>query len=141
MVSNPRVVVTDIRKTSIRLDQKMDRVRSQGINQYPQLMCVWSPTGSGKTSVALGRRRTRSLLCLLETFLYAQAMLRQSIKFTSRTEAFPTPVASYKILLIFGKIMISTEWKHYRKATAPCFNQENNILVFAEACDQTLGLL
>ena len=33
------------------------------------------------------------------------------------------------------------EWKHHRNANAPYFNKKNNVLVFAEGCDQTLGSL
>ncbi|KAI6710808.1 hypothetical protein JHW43_006682 [Diplocarpon mali] len=63
---------------------------------------------------------------------------------TSRREAFPKPLESYRVLEIFGKNIISTEgaeWKQHRKVTAPGFNEKNNVLVFSEACKQAQGML
>lgn len=63
---------------------------------------------------------------------------------TSRREAFPKPLESYKILEIFGRNIITTEgsdWKKHRKVTSPGFNEKNNALVFAESCRQTEGML
>lgn len=63
---------------------------------------------------------------------------------TSRREAFPKPLESYKILEIFGRNIISTEgaeWKRHRKVSSPGFNEKNNVLVFAEACRQTHGMV
>ncbi|KAK2625090.1 hypothetical protein QTJ16_005459 [Diplocarpon rosae] len=63
---------------------------------------------------------------------------------TSRREAFPKPLESYRVLEIFGKNIISTEggeWKKHRKITAPGFNEKNNVLVFGEACKQAQGML
>jgi cytochrome P450 len=63
---------------------------------------------------------------------------------TSRREAFPKPLESYRILEIFGRNLISTEggeWKQHRKITSPGFNEKNNVLVFAESCRQAQGML
>ncbi|KAK0106956.1 hypothetical protein ONS95_003671 [Cadophora gregata] len=63
---------------------------------------------------------------------------------TSRREAFPKPLESYRILEIFGRNIISTEgaeWKQHRKIMSPGFNEKNNVLVFAEACRQAQGML
>ncbi|EKD16552.1 cytochrome P450 [Drepanopeziza brunnea f. sp. 'multigermtubi' MB_m1] len=63
---------------------------------------------------------------------------------TSRREAFPKPLESYRILDIFGRNIITTEgaeWKQHRKITAPGFNEKNNVLVFAESIKQAQGML
>lgn len=63
---------------------------------------------------------------------------------TSRRDAFPKPLQSYKILEIFGRNIISTEgveWKQHRKVSSPSFNEKNNVLVFSEACRQAQGML
>jgi cytochrome P450 len=63
---------------------------------------------------------------------------------TSRREAFPKPLESYRILDLFGRSILSTEgaeWKQHRKISSPVFNEKNNVLVFAEAISQTQGML
>lgn len=63
---------------------------------------------------------------------------------TARREAFPKPLESYRILEIFGRNIITTEgsdWRQHRKVTSPGFNEKNNLLVFAESCRQTQGML
>ncbi|CAG8983176.1 hypothetical protein HYALB_00004002 [Hymenoscyphus albidus] len=63
---------------------------------------------------------------------------------TTRREAFPKPLESYKIMEIFGRNIISLEgpdWKRHRKITSPGFNEKNNVLVFSESCAQAQGML
>ncbi|CAD6444418.1 e6a8727b-b1bd-4078-91ff-bf9a30c9ee5d [Sclerotinia trifoliorum] len=63
---------------------------------------------------------------------------------TSRRDAFPKPLKSYRILEIFGRNIITTEgieWKEHRKISAPSFTEKNNTLVFAESCIQAQGML
>lgn len=63
---------------------------------------------------------------------------------TSRREAFPKPLESYKPLDIYGRNVVSTEgveWKFHRKITSSGFNEKNNVLVFEEACKQAQGML
>lgn len=63
---------------------------------------------------------------------------------TSRREAFPKPLEPYRILELFGRNIITTEggdWKKHRKVISPGFNEKNNVLVFAEACQQTQGMM
>ena len=63
---------------------------------------------------------------------------------TSRRDAFPKPLASYRILEIFGRNILSTEgveWKKHRKVSSPSFTEKNNVLVFSEACGQTQAML
>ncbi|TVY78334.1 Cytochrome P450 4c21 [Lachnellula suecica] len=63
---------------------------------------------------------------------------------TTRREAFPKPLETYKILDLFGRNILTTEdgeWRAHRKITAPSFNEKNNILVFAEATRQAQGML
>lgn len=62
----------------------------------------------------------------------------------SRREAFPKPLEFYRILEIFGRNVVTTEgseWKQHRRITSPAFNEKNNVLVFAEACNQAQGML
>jgi len=61
---------------------------------------------------------------------------------TERRTSFPKPIATYKILDIFGRNVVTTEgieWKAHRKLTSPSFNEKNNSLVFTEACSQAQG--
>ncbi|QSZ36489.1 hypothetical protein DSL72_006369 [Monilinia vaccinii-corymbosi] len=63
---------------------------------------------------------------------------------TSRRDAFPKPLASYRILDIFGRNIITTEgieWREHRKIFSPSFTEKNNVLVFAESCSQAQGML
>jgi cytochrome P450 len=63
---------------------------------------------------------------------------------TSHREQFPKPLESYRILTIFGENIITTEgneWRKHRKVSAPGFNEKNNVMVFAESCKQTQGML
>ena len=63
---------------------------------------------------------------------------------TERRTSFPKPIATYKILDIFGRNVVTTEgieWKAHRKLTSPSFNEKNNSLVFTEACSQAQGML
>lgn len=63
---------------------------------------------------------------------------------TSRRDAFPKPLASYRILDIFGRNVVTTEgieWREHRKISAPSFTEKNNALVFAESCNQAQGML
>ncbi|KAA8569168.1 hypothetical protein EYC84_000837 [Monilinia fructicola] len=63
---------------------------------------------------------------------------------TSRRDAFPKPLASYRILEIFGRNIITTEgieWREHRKISSPSFTEKNNALVFAESCIQAQGML
>ncbi|KAG9239645.1 cytochrome P450 monooxygenase-like protein [Amylocarpus encephaloides] len=63
---------------------------------------------------------------------------------TSRREAFPKPLESYKVLEVFGRNIITTEggeWRKHRKIISPGFNEKNNVLVFSESCSQAQGML
>ncbi|EMR87512.1 hypothetical protein ACHAPC_002532 [Botrytis cinerea] len=63
---------------------------------------------------------------------------------TSRREAFPKPLESYRILEIFGRNVVTTEgieWRGHRKISSPSFTEKNNALVFAESCTQAQGML
>ncbi|KAI9649461.1 hypothetical protein NHQ30_002037 [Ciborinia camelliae] len=63
---------------------------------------------------------------------------------TSRREAFPKPLASYRILEIFGRNIITTEgieWREHRKISSPSFTEKNNALVFAESSLQAQEML
>ncbi|KAB8294857.1 hypothetical protein EYC80_006818 [Monilinia laxa] len=63
---------------------------------------------------------------------------------TSRRDAFPKPLASYSILEIFGRNIVTTEgieWRKHRKISSPSFTEKNNALVFAESCLQAQGML
>jgi cytochrome P450 len=62
---------------------------------------------------------------------------------TSRRDAFPKPLTSYKIREKFGNILSTegVEWKQHRKVSSPSFNEKNNVLVFSEACGQTQDML
>lgn len=63
---------------------------------------------------------------------------------TSRREAFPKPLATYRAIDLFGRNVVTTEgaeWKMHRKITSPSFNEKNNALVFAESISQTRGML
>ncbi|RAL58574.1 hypothetical protein DID88_003350 [Monilinia fructigena] len=63
---------------------------------------------------------------------------------TSRRDAFPKPLASYRILDIFGRNIVTTEgieWRKHRKISSPSFTEKNNALVFAESCLQAQGML
>ncbi|RFU25289.1 hypothetical protein B7463_g11045, partial [Scytalidium lignicola] len=63
---------------------------------------------------------------------------------TSRREAFPKPLESYKFLDLFGRNVVTTEgaeWKLHRKISCPSFNEKNNALVFAESVRQAQGML
>jgi len=63
---------------------------------------------------------------------------------TTRREAFPKPLSSYKILEIFGRNVVTTEgieWRQHRKISSPSFTEKNNASVFAESCSQTKGML
>lgn len=59
---------------------------------------------------------------------------------TSKRDAFPKPLESYKILNIFGRNVVTVEgstWRQHRKVTAPHFNERNNMMVFRESISQT----
>ncbi|KAI1487331.1 cytochrome P450 [Biscogniauxia mediterranea] len=63
---------------------------------------------------------------------------------TSRREAFPKPLESYKILTLFGENVVTTEgslWRMHRKVTAASFNEENSALVFKVAVEQAQGMV
>lgn len=66
------------------------------------------------------------------------------VQITQRRESFPKPLASYKILNIYGRSLLTSEgldWKQHRKVSAPSFNEKNNLLVFKEAIASTQGML
>jgi cytochrome P450 len=63
---------------------------------------------------------------------------------TTRREDFPKPLASYKILDLFGSNVVTTEgqlWRMHRKVTAASFNERNAAGAFAEAIAQAQGML
>ncbi|KAH8820906.1 cytochrome P450 monooxygenase-like protein [Xylogone sp. PMI_703] len=63
---------------------------------------------------------------------------------TSRREAFPKPLESYRLLDLFGRNVVTTEgaeWKQHRKISSPSFNEKNNALVFAESIAQSQAML
>ncbi|KAI1496367.1 cytochrome P450 [Biscogniauxia marginata] len=63
---------------------------------------------------------------------------------TSRREAFPKPLESYKILTLFGENVVTTEgslWRMHRKITAASFNERNSALVFRVAVEQAQGMV
>ncbi|KAK0626824.1 cytochrome P450 [Immersiella caudata] len=63
---------------------------------------------------------------------------------TMRKEAFPKDVARYGLLTMFGQNVVSTEgaiWRMHRKVTASSFNEKNAAHTFAQALEQTKGLV
>jgi hypothetical protein len=63
---------------------------------------------------------------------------------TQRREAFPKDVAMYTVLDMFGKSVLTTEgslWRSHRKITSASFNEKNAAHTFAEAINQTKGML
>ncbi|KAK4453754.1 cytochrome P450 [Podospora aff. communis PSN243] len=63
---------------------------------------------------------------------------------TMRKEAFPKDVARYGLLTMFGRNVVTTEgavWRMHRKVTASSFNEKNAAHTFAEALEQTKGLV
>ncbi|EMR62178.1 putative cytochrome p450 protein [Eutypa lata UCREL1] len=65
-------------------------------------------------------------------------------QFTSRREAFPKPLETYKILSMFGENVVTTEgavWRMHRKVTSASFNEKNAALVFKVAIEQAQGMV
>ncbi|KAL2126862.1 hypothetical protein VTI74DRAFT_11705 [Chaetomium olivicolor] len=65
-------------------------------------------------------------------------------KMTQRREAFPKDVALYDVLRQFGNNVLTTEgalWRLHRKVTSASFNEKNAAHTFAEAINQTRGML
>lgn len=63
---------------------------------------------------------------------------------TQRREAFPKEVSLYGILKMFGENVLTTEgavWRMHRKVTSASFNEKNAAYTFAEAINQTRGML
>ncbi|KAI5927334.1 cytochrome P450 [Camillea tinctor] len=63
---------------------------------------------------------------------------------TSKREAFPKPLESYKILTLFGENVVTTEgslWRMHRKVTSASFNEKNSALVFKVAVEQAQGMV
>jgi cytochrome P450 len=63
---------------------------------------------------------------------------------TSRKADFVKPIASYALLNLFGKNMLSSEgedWKRHRKIVAPSFSDKSNALVWEESIRQMNGLI
>lgn len=87
-----------------------------------------------------------------ETFLVASpghlALYSQSAEVihqvTQRREAFPKNIAQYGILEMFGRNVLTTEgalWRLHRKVTSASFNEKNAAHTFAQAIQQTRGML
>ncbi|KAK4032840.1 cytochrome P450 [Parachaetomium inaequale] len=63
---------------------------------------------------------------------------------TQSAETFPKDVATYGVLELFGKNVLTTEgalWSIHRKVTSASFNEKNAAYTFTEAINQTKGLL
>jgi hypothetical protein len=63
---------------------------------------------------------------------------------TQRREDFPKNTAKYGVLDMFGKSVLTTEgqlWRIHRKVTSASFNEKNAAHTFAEAINQTRGML
>ncbi|KAK4104621.1 cytochrome P450 [Parathielavia hyrcaniae] len=63
---------------------------------------------------------------------------------TQRRDAFPKEISRYEILDMFGKSVLTTEaglWRVHRKVTSASFNEKNAAHTFAEAVNQTRGML
>lgn len=65
-------------------------------------------------------------------------------RMTQNRELFPKDVAKYGILEMFGRNVLTTEgalWRIHRKVTSASFNEKNAAHTFAEAINQTRGML
>ena len=65
-------------------------------------------------------------------------------RMTQHRELFPKDVAKYDVLDMFGSNVLTTEgavWRIHRKITSASFNEKNAAHTFAEAINQTQGLL
>jgi cytochrome P450 len=63
---------------------------------------------------------------------------------TTRRNDFPKPVEVYQALDIFGKNVVTTEgkeWRRHRRITAPPFGEQNNRLVWKETIFQANEML
>ncbi|KAK4152918.1 cytochrome P450 [Chaetomidium leptoderma] len=63
---------------------------------------------------------------------------------TQRRETFPKDIAQYGVLEMFGRNVLTTEgalWRLHRKVTSASFNEKNAAHTFAEAINQTRGML
>jgi cytochrome P450 len=63
---------------------------------------------------------------------------------TSKKDAFPKYLESYRILAQWGNNVLTTEgatWRLHRKATSASFNEKNAALVFTESIRQVQGMI
>ncbi|KAK4121420.1 cytochrome P450 [Parathielavia appendiculata] len=91
------------------------------------------------------RLRTESFIVVSPTNLIMYTQSAEVIHhITQRREAFPKDIAKYDILDMFGKNVLTTEgalWRIHRKVTSASFNEKNAAHTFAEAINQTRGML
>jgi cytochrome P450 len=99
---------------------------------YHEGQKAWAPVGETFILVAPGG---------IVFFTQNAEAIRQ---ITARRESFPKDTTDYQILSMFGQNVLVVEgslWRMHRKVTSASFNEKNAAHTFAEAINQTQGLI